>query len=101
MVDHQWIVAFEGQHCTISDYNLPSPRTLARGVQKGGLYRMLVDLMALVHYSEKWDEPSIFEEACVEHAWLDAMDTGSKHIVESVIDFRLATDRSVVKMQSC
>jgi hypothetical protein len=28
MADHQWRVAFEGQHCNISDYSLASPRNL-------------------------------------------------------------------------
>jgi hypothetical protein len=32
MEDHQWRVAFEGQHCTINDCSLASLRTLARGV---------------------------------------------------------------------
>jgi hypothetical protein len=62
MIDVQWRVAFEGQQCTINDCSLASPRTLARGVREGGLYRLLVDPMALVHSSERLDEPSSFEE---------------------------------------
>jgi hypothetical protein len=38
-------------------------RTLARGVREGGLYKLLADLVALVHSSERLDEPSSFEEA--------------------------------------
>jgi hypothetical protein len=37
MIYVQWRVAFEGQHCTISDCSLASPRTLARGVREGGI----------------------------------------------------------------
>jgi hypothetical protein len=66
-------------------------------VREGGLYRLLVDPMALVHSNERLDEPSSFEEAYVEHAWWDAMETGSKPIVESRIDSKLATDGSVVE----
>jgi hypothetical protein len=33
MVDHQWRDAFEGQHCTINDCSLASPRTLDRGLR--------------------------------------------------------------------
>jgi hypothetical protein len=36
---------------------------LGRGVREGGLYKLLVDLMALVHSSEGLEEPSSFEEA--------------------------------------
>ena len=52
MTNIQWIVYFEGQQCTISDYNLASLRTLTRGVRKGGLYMLLVDPMELVHSNE-------------------------------------------------
>jgi hypothetical protein len=62
----QWRVAFEGQQCTINDCSLASPRTLARGVREGGLYRLLVDPVALVHSNGRLEEPSSFEEA---HAW--------------------------------
>jgi hypothetical protein len=41
--------------------------------------------VALVHSSEKLEEPSSFEEA-YEHVWWDAMEIGSKPIVESRID---------------
>jgi len=44
-------------------------------VQDGGLYRLLVNPMKLVHSSMKLDELSSFEEAYVEHAWKDAMET--------------------------
>jgi hypothetical protein len=44
-------------------------------VQNGGLYRLLANPMKLVHSSMKLDELSRFEEAYVDHAWQDAMET--------------------------
>jgi hypothetical protein len=99
MIDFQCRVAFEGQQCTINDCSLASPRTLARGVQDGGLYKLLVDLMALVHTNKKLGEPSSFEEAYAEHVWWDAMEIGSKPIVESMIDSKLAIDGSIEEYQ--
>jgi hypothetical protein len=63
---------------------------LARGVKRWCLYKLLVDHVALVHASEKLGEPSSFEEAYAEHVWWDAMEIGSKPIVESMIDSKLA-----------
>jgi hypothetical protein len=48
MTDIHWRVAFEGQQCTIGDCSLASSGTSARGVRKGGLYRLLVDPVALL-----------------------------------------------------
>jgi hypothetical protein len=53
--------------------------------------------MALVHSNGKLDEPSSLEEAYVKHVWQDAMEIGSKPIVESMIDSRLVVDGSVVE----
>lgn len=69
MIYVHWRVAFEGQHCTINDCSLSSLRTFARGVREGGLYELLVDLVALVNSSEKLDYPSIIEEACAYNSW--------------------------------
>jgi hypothetical protein len=61
-------------------------------VLDGGLYRLLVDLVALVHSSRKLDEPSSFEggicRACMEGCHGDS----SKPIVELVIDSKLVGD---------
>jgi hypothetical protein len=83
----QWRDAFEGQQCTISDCNLASLRTLDSGVRDGGLYRLLANPVALVHSSERLDEPFSFEEAYVEHAWWDVMETGSKPIIDAMITY--------------
>jgi hypothetical protein len=40
-------------------------------------------------------EPSSFEEAYAEHVWWDAMEIGSKPIMESMIDSKLAVDGSI------
>lgn len=37
--------------------------TLARGVLEGDLYKLLVDLVAHVHSSKKFDDPSSFSKA--------------------------------------
>ena len=87
-------VAFEGEHCTINDCSLSSLRTFARGVREGGLYELLVDLVALVNSSEKLDYPSIIEEACAYNSWQDAIETGPKPIVELVINYK--TNVSVI-----
>jgi hypothetical protein len=63
IIDVEWGFAFEKPQCTISDCSLASPRTLARRVKEGRLFRLLVDPMALVHSSERMEEPSSFEEA--------------------------------------
>ena len=42
-------VGFEGQCSTINDCSLASSKTLARGVQDGGLSRLFVSPMELVH----------------------------------------------------
>jgi hypothetical protein len=55
---------------------------LARGKRESGLYRLLVGPVALVHSSGRLEEPSSFEEA---HAWCNAMETGSKPIMDVVI----------------
>ena len=65
-LDIHWRVTFEGQQCTISDCSLAGPRTLARGVREGGLYRLLVDLVALTHSSRRLVGPSISQKAHVE-----------------------------------
>jgi hypothetical protein len=62
MINFQCRVTFEGRQCTISNCILSSLKTLGRGVQNGGLYRLLADLMALVHDSEMLCKPSNFEE---------------------------------------
>jgi hypothetical protein len=81
----------------ISDCNLASSRTLARGVGDSGLYRLLANPMALLYFNEKLDQPSRLEEAHVEHVWQDAMEIGSKPIVESGIDSKLAIYGSVLE----
>ena len=43
----------------------------------GGLYRLLVDPMALVYSNGKLDEPSSFKEAHAEHVWWVAMEIDS------------------------
>jgi hypothetical protein len=48
----------------------------------GGLYRLLVDPMVLVHGNMKQGEPSSIEEAYAEHVWWDAIEIGSKPIVD-------------------
>jgi hypothetical protein len=53
MTNVRWRIAFEGQQCTINDSSLASLKTLARGVIESGLYRLLLDPMALVHSSER------------------------------------------------
>ena len=53
MIDTHWRVSFEGHQHTISDYSLESPRSLDRGVREGGIYRLLVNLLALTHYNER------------------------------------------------
>jgi hypothetical protein len=45
----QYRVAFEGQCCTISNCSLASLGTLARGVEEGGIFKLLVDPMTLLH----------------------------------------------------
>jgi hypothetical protein len=62
MTDVQWRVAFEGHQCTINS-SLASPRTLAREVREGGLYKLLVNLVTHVHYIERLDEYSSFLDA--------------------------------------
>jgi hypothetical protein len=42
---------------------------LDRGLREGGFYKFLSNPMALIHSSEKLDDPSILEEAHVGHAW--------------------------------
>jgi hypothetical protein len=69
MIYLHWRDSFEGQDFTINDCSLSSLRTFARGVREGGLYELLVDLMALVNSSEKLDYPSIIEEACAYNSW--------------------------------
>lgn len=65
MIYFQGRVAFQGKHCTNSDCTLASLRTLARGVGDGSIYRLLIDLVALVHARGKLGELSSFEEAFV------------------------------------
>ena len=95
IIDFQFRVAFEGKQCTIIDFNLASPRTLVRGMWDGGLYRLLANPLALVYVVEKQGEPSSFEEGDAEHAWWDSMEIGSKPIMESIIDSRIAIYVSV------
>jgi hypothetical protein len=52
MTNVLWGVAFEGNQCTIDDCSLASPRTLARGVREGGLYKLLANLVTHVHFNE-------------------------------------------------
>ena len=40
---------------------------MATGMQDGSLYRLLVDLVALVHANNTLDEPSSLEKVDVEH----------------------------------
>jgi hypothetical protein len=47
MVNLQYRVALEGKQRTINDCSIESLRTLARGVQDGDLYKLLVDPMHL------------------------------------------------------
>ena len=96
MIYVHWRVAIKGQHCTINDCSLSSLRTFARGVREGGLYELLVDLVALVNSSEKLDYPSIIEEACAYNSWYDAIESGPKPIVELVINYNITTDVSVI-----
>jgi hypothetical protein len=63
-------------------------------VREDGLFKLLPDLVALVHSSGRLEEPSFFEEA---HAWRDVMEIGSKPIVVSVINSKLVADRSVIE----
>jgi len=70
---------------------------LVSGVRESGLYMLLVDLMPLVHSNKKLDEIYSIEEVYEEHVWWDAMETISKPMKESIIDFRLANDRSVIE----
>ena len=56
---------------------------------------MLANPLALVYAIEKQGEPSSFEEGDVEHASWDSMEIGSKPIMESIIDSRIAIDGSV------
>jgi len=53
-----------------------SLRTLSRSVQYSGVYRLFVDLMALVHANNMLGEPCSFEKAYVEHVWRDSMEIG-------------------------
>ena len=66
MTNIHWRVSFEGQQCTTNDYSLANLRTLPRGVRRGGLYRLLVDLVALTHSSRRLVGPSISQKAHVE-----------------------------------
>jgi hypothetical protein len=86
MTNHQCRVIFERHQSTISHCSLASPRTLARGAHVSGLYRVLVDLLTLVHTNGELGEPSNFEKAYAKHVWWDAMEIGSKPVVESVTD---------------
>ena len=69
MIYVQWRDSFEGKHCTINDCSLSSLRNFARRVREGGLYELLVDLVALVNSTKKLDYPSIIEEACAYNSW--------------------------------
>ena len=66
MTDIHLRLAFDGQQCTITDCSSSSLRTLARGVREGGLYKLLVDLVALTHSSRRLVGPSISQKAHVE-----------------------------------
>jgi hypothetical protein len=90
----QYRVAFEGQRFTISDCCLAILWTVARGVLDGGLYKLLVDPVVLVHSTRKLDEPSSLEEVYGKHVWWDAMELCSQPIVELVMDFKHAVDGS-------
>jgi hypothetical protein len=97
MINIHCKVSFKRHQCTINDCSLSIPRNLARGVRKCGLYMLLFDPMTLICSSEKVDEPSRLREAHAEHTWQDAMDTGSKLMVESRVDYKLDNDGSVVE----
>jgi hypothetical protein len=53
-------------------------------VREVGPYKLLVYSLALVHSNEILEEPFSFEEAYVEHAWWDAMETGLRHIMDVI-----------------
>jgi hypothetical protein len=55
---------------------------LARGLREGGLYRILVDPVAHVHFSERFEDPSTFEEA---HAWQEVIEPNSTPIADALI----------------
>jgi len=76
----------KSHHCTISDYNIASPRTLARCFLDGGIYYFLANPMSHAHSNKNLDEPSSIEEEYVEYVWWDALEIGSKPIVESMMD---------------
>ena len=65
----------EGQTTKTSykECSLASPKTLARGVQNGGICRLPVDPMALVHESKILCKPSKFEEAYEKKKQWDAI----------------------------
>jgi hypothetical protein len=51
-------------------------RTLVRQMREGGLYMLLVYFVALVHSSERLDDPSSFEEDR-DHAKAPSVDCGA------------------------
>jgi len=55
-------VSFEGQQSIINDFSLSSLKTLTRGVRDGGLYKLLVDHVEIVHGSKMLRKPSSFEK---------------------------------------
>ena len=63
----------------------------------GGLYKLIIDHVKLVHSSGKLDDPSSLEEAYGEHAWFDAMEESLEPTVESDIGSRLSVDGSIVE----
>jgi len=68
---------------------------LARDAQDGGLYKLLVELVTLIHANMVLGEPSSSEEAYVEYPLWDAMEIGSKPIMESMIHSKLKDDGGI------
>ena len=65
MTDIHWKVVFERKQCTIN-YSLACPKTLARAVREGSLYRLFVNQATLTHSNERLVGPSVSQKAHVE-----------------------------------
>jgi len=63
MENVQWRVAFKGKHYTINDCSLASPRNLARGVREGEIFRLIFDLVVLIHSNKRLENSFNFQEA--------------------------------------
>ena len=73
---------------------------VVRGLQNGGLYRLLADPVAFVHSNGKLDKPSTFKNAYAEYIWWDVMEIASKGFVESMNDSKVLVDGSVGEYQN-